>query len=112
MQVYHFVGRINSEFGAVARQAVYFLRVRWKSEDLSALFACGDVLLATSIREAFCWAAYAFILCQQYTNRGVLVLSEFSGSAQVYLFIYSSFLFYTLLLLLFSFIFLLLYLIQ
>ncbi|KAL8434923.1 hypothetical protein ACSSS7_002810 [Eimeria intestinalis] len=81
--VYHFVGCINSEFGAVASQAVHFLTVPWTAEGLSPLFACADVCLATSVRESFSWAAYAFILCQKFSNKGVLVLSEFSGSAQV-----------------------------
>ncbi|KAL8442953.1 hypothetical protein Emed_007047 [Eimeria media] len=81
-QVYHFVGCINSEFGAVASQAVHFLTVPWTAEGLSPLFACADVCLATSVRESFSWAAYAFILCQKFSNKGVLVLSEFSGSAQ------------------------------
>ncbi|OEH76524.1 glycosyltransferase family 20 protein [Cyclospora cayetanensis] len=80
--VYHFVGCINSEFGAVASQAVHFLTVPWTAEGLSPLFACADVCLATSVRESFSWAAYAFILCQKFSNKGVLVLSEFSGSAQ------------------------------
>lgn len=90
-QVYHFVGCINSEFGAVASQAVHFLTVPWTAEGLSPLFACADVCLATSVRESFSWAAYAFILCQKFSNKGVLVLSEFSGSAQVhpvYVYIY------------------------
>lgn len=35
-----------------------------------------------SRRESLSWTAYEFVLCQTYTNKGVLILSEFSGSAQ------------------------------
>uniref|UniRef100_A0A0G4FL09 Uncharacterized protein n=1 Tax=Chromera velia CCMP2878 TaxID=1169474 RepID=A0A0G4FL09_9ALVE len=81
-RVYQVVGAINAQFGTFDAMPVHFLNQKFPVEALVHVYACADVAVITSLRESLSWTAYEYILCQQRTNKGVLVLSEFSGSAQ------------------------------
>jgi len=80
--VYQVAGAINAQFGSFDAVPVHFLHQRFTFQELVPVYALADVGLITSLRESLSFTAYEFILCQQSTNRGVLILSEFSGSAQ------------------------------
>ncbi|KAF8821113.1 putative Alpha,alpha-trehalose-phosphate synthase [Cardiosporidium cionae] len=81
-QVYEVCGAINAEFGSFDALPVHFLLADLKIEELAPLYACADVAIVTSLRESLSTIAYEFILCQRKSNKGVIILSEFSGSAQ------------------------------
>lgn len=80
--LYQLVGAINANFGNILHQPVHFLLSPLSVENLVCLYGLADIVVITPLRESLSWTAYEFILCQSYTNKGVLILSEFSGSAQ------------------------------
>eukprot|EP00929_Paragymnodinium_shiwhaense_P079946 TRINITY_DN41681_c0_g1_i1.p1 TRINITY_DN41681_c0_g1~~TRINITY_DN41681_c0_g1_i1.p1 ORF type:complete len:1240 (-),score=268.53 TRINITY_DN41681_c0_g1_i1:177-3896(-) len=81
-QVYQMVGEVNSTFGTIGHLPVHFLCQEFSHTDLAALFMQADVLMDTPLRDMFSQAAHEFIFCQEEDACGVLILSEFSGSAQ------------------------------
>merc|ERR1719277_2252331 len=50
--------------------------------DIAVLFAKAHVMLDTSLRDMLSQSAHEFLCCQRDEDCGVLILSEFSGSAQ------------------------------
>eukprot|EP00871_Galdieria_phlegrea_P003063 jgi/Galph1/3758/GphlegSOOS_G2432.1 len=75
------VGRINSTFGTFTFCPVHFINSPLPPEELCALLSVGDVCVVSSIRDGMSLVSYEWVLCQHEGNHGVLVLSEFSGSA-------------------------------
>eukprot|EP00919_Chromeraceae_sp_WS-2016_P074552 GHVR01176445.1.p1 GENE.GHVR01176445.1~~GHVR01176445.1.p1 ORF type:complete len:925 (+),score=282.67 GHVR01176445.1:105-2879(+) len=81
-RAYAVAGAINAQYGVFDALPVHFLSQKYTPKMLVPLYAVADVALVTPLRESLSWTAYEFVLCQQASNKGVLVLSEFSGSAQ------------------------------
>lgn len=80
-QTNELVGRINAQYGSVEQAPIIFINQSVDFDRLCALYAVADVALVTSIRDGMNLVAYEYVVCQQ-ERHGVLVLSEFAGSAQ------------------------------
>lgn len=81
-QTNELVGRINGQYGSFERgPPILFFNKPVSFDDLCALYAVADVLLVTPIRDGMNLVSYEYVVCQQ-ERHGVLVLSEFAGSAQ------------------------------
>ncbi|MBX9244471.1 trehalose-6-phosphate synthase [Actinotalea ferrariae] len=74
------VGRINGEFGQIGSAAVYYLHHSYPPEEMAALYLAADVMLVTSLRDGMNLVAKEFVAAC-VDDRGVLVLSEFTGAA-------------------------------
>lgn len=74
------VGQINGEFGRVGRAAVEYLRQNVPMDELVALYLAADVMLVTPLRDGMNLIAKEYIAAHT-EERGVLVLSEFTGAA-------------------------------
>lgn len=81
-QVYQMVGEVNSTFGKIGHLPVHFLCQPVSQVDMAALCARAAVMIDTPLRDVIPHSAYTFLFCQQEKECGVLILSEFSGSAQ------------------------------
>jgi trehalose 6-phosphate synthase/phosphatase len=75
------VGRINGKYSSVEYSPIVFINQSVKHDDLVALYALADVAVITSIRDGMNLVSYEYVMCQR-ERHGVLVLSEFAGSAQ------------------------------
>jgi trehalose 6-phosphate synthase len=74
------VGRINGDFGEVGRTPVHYLHRSLSPHELVALYRLADVMLVTPFRDGMNLVAKEYVACR-VDNTGVLVLSEFTGSA-------------------------------
>jgi len=81
-QVYQMVGEVNSKFGTIGHLPVHFLCQDFNKTELVALFAKAHVMFDTPLRDVLSQSAHEFLCCQEEKQCGVLILSEFSGSAQ------------------------------
>jgi len=81
-QVYQMVGEVNSKFGTIGHLPVHFLCQSVSNVDLVALCTKASVMMDTPLRDVLPHSGYTFLYCQQEKECGVLILSEFSGSAQ------------------------------
>lgn len=79
-QTNELVGRINAQHGTVKQAPIIFINQSVGFQDLCALYAVADVALVTSVRDGMNLVSYEYVVCQQ-DRHGVLVLSEFAGSA-------------------------------
>eukprot|EP00180_Rhodochaete_pulchella_P001656 Plantae.Rhodophyta-Rhodochaete_pulchella.ctg24983.p1 GENE.Plantae.Rhodophyta-Rhodochaete_pulchella.ctg24983~~Plantae.Rhodophyta-Rhodochaete_pulchella.ctg24983.p1 ORF type:complete len:846 (-),score=121.29 Plantae.Rhodophyta-Rhodochaete_pulchella.ctg24983:284-2671(-) len=75
------VGRINGYFGSVDYIPIVFINQSVDFHDLCALYSIADVAVVTPIRDGMNLVSYEYVMCQK-DRHGVLVLSEFAGSAQ------------------------------
>ena len=74
------VGRINGEHGGLGSAAIHYLHHSYPPSEMAALYVAADVLLVTSLRDGMNLVAKEFVAaCTD--ERGVLVLSEFTGAA-------------------------------
>ncbi|MCL3861500.1 trehalose-6-phosphate synthase [Actinotalea sp. K2] len=74
------VGRINGEHGQIGAAAIYYMHHSYPPEEMAALYLAADVMLVTSLRDGMNLVAKEFVAaCTD--ERGVLVLSEFTGAA-------------------------------
>ena len=74
------VGRINGEHGHIGAAAIHYLHHSYPPEEMAALYVAADVMLVTSLRDGMNLVAKEFVAaCTD--ERGVLVLSEFTGAA-------------------------------
>ncbi|WP_225755140.1 trehalose-6-phosphate synthase [Actinotalea sp. Marseille-Q4924] len=74
------VGRINGEHGQIGAAAIYYLHHSYPPDEMAALYLAADVMLVTSLRDGMNLVAKEFVAaCTD--ERGVLVLSEFTGAA-------------------------------
>nr|QOX06485.1 trehalose-6-phosphate synthase 4 [Gracilariopsis lemaneiformis] len=80
-QTNELVGRINAQYGSVENAPIVFINQSVNFDDLCALYFIADVAVVTSIRDGMNLVSYEYVVCQQ-ERHGVLVLSEFAGSAQ------------------------------
>jgi len=80
IEVETLVGHINGEYGDLNYQPIHYLFKSTPFPELCALYRISDAALVTSIRDGMNLVAQEYIACQQ-GRHGVLVLSEFAGSA-------------------------------
>ncbi len=80
-QTNELVGRINGKYGTVEYSPIVFINQSVSFEDLCALYTVADVAVVSSIRDGMNLVSYEYVVCQK-ERHGVLVLSEFAGSAQ------------------------------
>lgn len=82
-QVYQMGGEVNSTFGSIGHLPFHFLCQDFSRVDLTALMVKANVFLDTPLRDTLSKEAHEFVWCQEDNEEcGVLILSEFSGSAQ------------------------------
>jgi alpha,alpha-trehalose-phosphate synthase [UDP-forming] len=74
------VGRINGDFSTLGHPAVHYLHHSYPREEMAALFQAADVMLVTSLRDGMNLVAKEYVAAR-HDERGVLVLSEFTGAA-------------------------------
>ncbi|MDD9206138.1 trehalose-6-phosphate synthase, partial [Georgenia sp. 10Sc9-8] len=74
------VGRINGEYGALGRSAVYYMHHSYPMEEMAALYRAADVMLVTSLRDGMNLVAKEYVAARSDLG-GALVLSEFTGAA-------------------------------
>ena len=74
------VGRINGEHGRIGSAAVYYLHHSYPPEEMAAMYRAADVMLVTSLRDGMNLVAKEYVAAC-VDERGVLVLSEFTGAA-------------------------------
>ncbi len=84
------IGRINSTHATLTHQPVVFLRQDISFEQYLALMTVANALMITSLREGMNLTCHEFVFCQDGegevgvpNHHGVLILSEFTGSAAV-----------------------------
>ncbi|SNS62338.1 trehalose 6-phosphate synthase/phosphatase [Micrococcales bacterium KH10] len=75
------VGRINGEFGGLGHTSIYYLHHSYPAEEMAALYVAADVMLVTSLRDGMNLVAKEYVAARS-DDRGVLVLSEFTGAAE------------------------------
>ncbi len=74
------VGEINSRFGRVGLQPLHYQFHGVKPDRLTALYRAADVCVVTPLRDGLNLVAKEFVAART-ENKGVLVLSEFTGAA-------------------------------
>ncbi|MBX3312486.1 MAG: bifunctional alpha,alpha-trehalose-phosphate synthase (UDP-forming)/trehalose-phosphatase [Microbacteriaceae bacterium] len=74
------VGRINGQYGSIGRTPVVYLHQGFSREEMAALYVAADVLLVTALRDGMNLVAKEYI-ASRGDSTGVLILSEFTGSA-------------------------------
>ena len=79
-EVNEWVGRINGQYGILETTPIYYLNKSVRFEHLCALYATADIVLLTPIRDGMNLVAQEYVLCHGPAD-GVLILSEFAGSA-------------------------------
>lgn len=81
-QVYQMGGECNSAFGSIGHLPFHFLHQDISKSDITALMVKAHVFMDTPLRDTLSREAHEFVWCQEDKDCGVLILSEFSGSAQ------------------------------
>lgn len=81
-QVYQMAGEVNAKFGAIGYLPIHFLCQNYSRAELAALFMKATVFIDTPLRDTLSASAHEFLVCQEAKDCGVLIMSEFSGSAQ------------------------------
>ncbi|MCP3058384.1 bifunctional alpha,alpha-trehalose-phosphate synthase (UDP-forming)/trehalose-phosphatase [Myxococcus sp. K38C18041901] len=74
------VGRINGHYGTVQNVPVHYLYRSFNEKQLAGLYRAADVMLVTPVRDGMNLVAKEFCAARPDED-GVLVLSEFAGSA-------------------------------
>lgn len=74
------VGRINGDNDTMGHTAIRYLHQGYPREEMVALYLAADVMLVTALRDGMNLVAKEYIATRA-DNRGVLVLSEFTGAA-------------------------------
>jgi trehalose 6-phosphate synthase len=74
------VGRINGDHGSIGHAAVHYLHHSQDRQEMAALFQAADVMLVTALRDGMNLVAKEYVAARS-DERGVLVLSEFTGAA-------------------------------
>ena len=75
------VGRINGRFGEANWVPVRYLYRSYDHVVLAQLYRAADVALVTPLRDGLNLVAKEFVVAQEPTRPGVLVLSKFAGAA-------------------------------
>lgn len=79
-QIDELVGRINGKFGTARYVPIHYLNRGFTHEELAALYLAAEVMAVTPLRDGLNLVAKEYLACQVDLD-GVLVLSEFAGSA-------------------------------
>lgn len=74
------VGRINGDNDTMGHTAIRYLHQGFPREEMVALYLAADVMLVTALRDGMNLVAKEYVATRA-DNRGVLVLSEFTGAA-------------------------------
>lgn len=74
------VSRINGDRDTMGHSAIRYLHQAYPREEMVALFLAADVMLVTALRDGMNLVAKEYV-ASRIDNRGVLVLSEFTGAA-------------------------------
>lgn len=74
------VGRINGEYAEIGHAAIHYLHHSYPPEEMAALYLAADVMLVTALRDGMNLVAKEYVAARS-DDRGVLVLSEFTGAA-------------------------------
>ena len=74
------VSRINGDFDTLGHTAIRYLHQTYPREEMVALFLAADVMLVTALRDGMNLVAKEYV-ASRIDNRGVLILSEFTGAA-------------------------------
>ncbi|MGB4136818.1 MAG: trehalose-6-phosphate synthase [Microbacterium sp.] len=74
------VGRINGDHDTMDHTAIRYLHQGYPREEMVALYLAADVMLVTALRDGMNLVAKEYVATRA-DNRGVLVLSEFTGAA-------------------------------
>lgn len=74
------VGRINGDNDTMGHTAIRYLHQGFPREEMVALYLAADVMLVTALRDGMNLVAKEYVATRT-DNRGVLVLSEFTGAA-------------------------------
>lgn len=75
------VGEINGEFAELGRTPIHYLHRSLPIEELVALYRAADVMVVTPLRDGMNLVAKEYA-ATRHDNTGVLILSEFTGSAR------------------------------
>ncbi|MCA9299864.1 MAG: trehalose-6-phosphate synthase, partial [Phycisphaerales bacterium] len=75
------IGQINGEFGEVGVTPVHYLHRSLPVEELVALYRSADVMVVTPFRDGMNLVAKEYV-ASRLDETGVLLLSEFAGTAQ------------------------------
>lgn len=75
------VGRINGAYGRAGWTPVVYLHRSLPREELVAAYRAADVMVITPLRDGMNLVAKEYVACR-VDGTGVLVLSEFAGSAE------------------------------
>ena len=76
------VGKINSKYSSFSSVPIHFLYQSFGFNDLVALYNISSVCYVTSLRDGMNLVSYEYVSCQHMADPGVLIVSEFAGSAQ------------------------------
>ena len=74
------VGHINGEFAEIAVAPVQYFHRSYQMAELVAMYLAADVMAVTPFRDGMNLVAKEYVACRT-NNDGVLLLSEFTGSA-------------------------------
>jgi len=74
------VSRINGDTDTMGHTAIRYLHQGYPREEMVALYLAADVMLVTALRDGMNLVAKEYV-ATRIDNRGVLVLSEFTGAA-------------------------------
>ncbi|WP_417564509.1 alpha,alpha-trehalose-phosphate synthase (UDP-forming) [Microbacterium sp.] len=74
------VGRVNGTYDTMEHTAIRYLHQSFPREEMVALYLAADVMLVTALRDGMNLVAKEYI-ASRLDNKGVLVLSEFTGAA-------------------------------
>jgi len=86
-QVNELVGRINGTHGTLEYSPIHYINQSVPQEELFAIYQMADVCLVTSVRDGMNLVSHEYVVAQDTSTSstdgpGVLLLSEFAGSAQ------------------------------
>mmetsp|Transcript_10631 Transcript_10631/g.40041 ORF Transcript_10631/g.40041 Transcript_10631/m.40041 type:complete len:1009 (-) Transcript_10631:187-3213(-) len=83
------VGRINGNFGTLEASPIHYINQSINQAELVAIYNVADACLVTSVRDGMNLVSHEFVAAQKLVpgvsekdGPGVLILSEFAGSAQ------------------------------
>lgn len=74
------VARINGRHGSIGHSPIVYLHQGYPKEEMAALYLAADVMLVTPLRDGMNLVAKEYVSCRN-DERGVLLLSEFTGAA-------------------------------
>ncbi len=79
-RVERLVGQINGEFGEIGLPVLHYARRTYPPDQLVALYLASDVMAVTPLRDGMNLVAKEWVASRAH-DRGVLLLSEFTGAA-------------------------------